>query len=98
MFKNKILHIIFYTPRYLAQGLIKIYQKTISLDHGPLAKYMPYPTCKYHPTCSEYGYQAIGLYGIIKGGLLTLWRILRCNPWSKGGYDPVPQPTKKIKH
>ena len=48
------------------------------------------PTCKYYPTCSEYGLQAIEKYGALKGGLLTIWRILRCNPFSKGGYDPVP--------
>ena len=48
------------------------------------------PTCKYIPTCAEYGLQAIEKYGAFKGGLLTVWRILRCNPFSKGGYDPVP--------
>ncbi len=46
--------------------------------------------CPYIPTCSEYGLQAIEKYGAFKGGLLTLWRILRCNPFSHGGYDPVP--------
>ena len=46
--------------------------------------------CPYTPTCSEYGLQAIEKYGAIKGGFLTLWRILRCNPFSHGGYDPVP--------
>lgn len=47
-------------------------------------------TCIYVPTCSEYGIQAIEKYGALKGGFLTLWRILRCNPFAKGGYDPVP--------
>lgn len=46
--------------------------------------------CPYIPTCSEYGLQAIEKYGAFKGGLLTLWRILRCNLFSHGGYDPVP--------
>ncbi len=64
-------------------GLIRFYQKYIS---GMKAT----PTCKYYPTCSEYGIQAIEKYGAFKGGLLTIWRILRCNPFSKGGYDPVP--------
>ncbi|MCT4612975.1 MAG: membrane protein insertion efficiency factor YidD [Clostridia bacterium] len=44
-------------------------------------------TCRYYPTCSDYTYQAINKYGIIKGGFLGLWRILRCNPFSKGGID-----------
>ena len=45
--------------------------------------------CKYHPTCSEYAVQAIGGYGILRGAVLAAWRLLRCNPWSHGGYDPV---------
>lgn len=48
------------------------------------------PSCKYHPTCAAYGYEAIARYGIFRGGGLTVWRILRCNPFSKGGVDPVP--------
>ena len=64
-------------------GLIKFYRTYLS----GLKKA---PTCKYIPTCSEYGIEAIEKYGALKGGLLTVWRILRCNPFSKGGYDPVP--------
>jgi len=45
--------------------------------------------CRYTPTCSEYTYQAIEKYGVLKGGLMGLKRIIRCNPFSKGGYDPV---------
>lgn len=45
--------------------------------------------CKYYPTCSEYTKQAIQKYGVIKGSILGIWRILRCNPFSKGGYDPL---------
>ena len=45
--------------------------------------------CRYHPTCSEYGYQSIEKFGLVKGGVKTVWRILRCNPFSKGGNDPV---------
>ena len=45
--------------------------------------------CKYHPTCSDYAVQAIGSYGILRGAVLAGWRLLRCNPWSHGGYDPV---------
>ena len=47
------------------------------------------PACRYHPSCSEYAYEAIEKYGIIKGGWLASWRLLRCNPFSKGGWDPV---------
>ena len=64
-------------------GLIKFYRTYLS---GLKAA----PTCKYIPTCSEYGIEAIEKYGALKGGILTMWRILRCNPFSKGGYDPVP--------
>ena len=46
-----------------------------------------HPTCKYFPTCSQYAIEALEKYGVIKGGLLAVWRILRCNPFSKGGQD-----------
>ncbi len=49
--------------------------------------------CPYFPSCSQYGLEAVERFGFIKGGFLMIWRILRCNPFSKGGYDPVP--TKK---
>lgn len=64
-------------------GMIRFYQKYLS----PLKVYTH---CKYIPTCSEYAVQAIEKYGVLKGGFLAAWRILRCNPFSKGGYDPVP--------
>ncbi len=62
--------------------LINFYRKYIS----PLKS----TKCPYYPTCSTYALQAIEKYGCFKGGLLAAWRILRCNPFSKGGYDPVP--------
>lgn len=49
------------------------------------------PCCKYFPSCSKYGLTAIERYGAVKGGTMTAWRLLRCNPFSKGGYDPVPE-------
>jgi uncharacterized protein len=45
--------------------------------------------CRYEPTCSSYAIQAVGKYGILRGSVLAVWRLLRCNPWSLGGYDPV---------
>jgi uncharacterized protein len=45
--------------------------------------------CRYEPTCSRYAIQALGEYGILRGLVLAAWRLLRCNPWSRGGYDPV---------
>lgn len=48
--------------------------------------------CIYTPTCSEYAMEAIEKHGVLKGSLLACWRILRCNPFAKGGYDPVPEP------
>ncbi len=62
---------------------IRFYQKYLS-------PFKRYGRCKYIPTCSEYAVQAIEKYGVLKGGLLAVWRILRCNPFSKGGIDPVP--------
>ena len=63
--------------------LIRFYQKYISPQMAPC--------CRFSPTCSCYGVEAIERFGAIKGTALTLWRILRCNPWSAGGYDPVPE-------
>lgn len=55
---------------------------------GPSA-IMP-PTCRYSPSCSQYTIEAVRRHGAIKGGLLALWRLLRCNPWGGHGHDPVP--------
>jgi uncharacterized protein len=66
----------------IALGLIRLYQKTIS-------QALP-PTCRFVPSCSEYAYQAIAKHGFLKGSLLAGWRILRCNPFNHGGFDPVP--------
>lgn len=73
--------------------LIKIYQKTLSLDHGILGKIFPNSSgCKFAPTCSEYGYLAVDRFGIIKGNVLLIKRVIKCNPWAKAGqYDPVPE-------
>lgn len=68
--------------KYIMIWMIRIYRKYLS----PLKS----TKCPYFPTCSEYGLEAIEKYGALKGGALAVWRILRCNPFSKGGYDPVP--------
>jgi uncharacterized protein len=60
---------------------IRLYQRLISPLLGE--------HCKYYPSCSEYAAQAIGDYGILRGLILAGWRLLRCNPWSHGGFDPV---------
>lgn len=60
---------------------IKIYQKTVSRALAP--------RCRYHPSCSEYAVQAIEKFGILRGLVLAGWRLVRCNPLSNGGFDPV---------
>lgn len=70
-------------PRLAALALIRLYQLTIS-------RALPAGTCRFYPTCSHYGFQAIARHGLLKGGWLATWRILRCQPFNPGGYDPVP--------
>ena len=67
--------------RWLVLGLIEAYRRAVS----PL---LP-ARCKYEPSCSTYASQAVRRFGILRGLILAGWRILRCNPWSHGGYDPV---------
>ena len=69
-------------PRYAVMALIKVYQMTVSPLLGP--------TCKYYPSCSHYGLEAVRRHGAIKGSVMAAWRVLRCNPWSNGGVDEVP--------
>jgi putative membrane protein insertion efficiency factor len=66
---------------WLALHAIRFYQRFVS----PM---LP-PTCRFYPSCSQYAYEAIAKYGIIKGTRLAAWRLLRCNPFGRGGYDPV---------
>jgi len=70
-------------PRFVLLGFIRLYQATFS-------KALPPNTCRFYPSCSHYGYQAIYKYGALKGGLMAAWRVLRCNPFNPGGIDPVP--------
>lgn len=82
-------NILFFWPRYSAIAVIKIYQKLFSFDHSWLKFFYPYGFCRFQPSCSEYAINAVEKYGLFKGGAKALWRLLRCHPWNKGGYDPV---------
>ena len=82
----------FYPVRFFIIGAIGIYQKILSFDHSPMGKTLyPHGFCRFNPTCSEYGKQCFLRFGVIKGGWLTIWRIFRCNPFSQGGNDPIPE-------
>lgn len=76
--------------RFIAKALIRIYQKLFSFDHSFWARPEVYRVCIHQPSCSEYTYQAIDKYGVVKGSWLGAKRISRCHPFAKGGYDPVP--------
>lgn len=67
--------------KYLFIGIIKLYQRLIS----PLFP----PSCRFYPTCSQYSIEAFHKYGVLKGFIKSVWRIIRCNPFNKGGYDPL---------
>jgi putative membrane protein insertion efficiency factor len=67
----------------LTLAAIRFYRRSIS-------PFRP-PACRFQPTCSEYGYEAIERHGVLRGGWLTVWRLARCHPFNKGGYDPVPE-------
>ncbi|MCD6576761.1 MAG: membrane protein insertion efficiency factor YidD [Anaerolineaceae bacterium] len=80
----KDLKITFFNfPQLFILALIRLYQKIISPA-------LPGNTCRFYPTCSHYSYQAVYKYGAIKGSFMAIYRILRCNPFNPGGYDPVP--------
>lgn len=85
--KFLILTAIRFYQRYLSfdTGILKFLFLTLRLRSGQAQ------ACRFQPRCSEYSYQAIERYGIITGSVLGVKRILRCHPWSNGGYDPVPK-------
>lgn len=78
--KTLILN-IWVTPRNLPIAFVLFWRKLISPLYGDI--------CRYHPTCSAYGLGSLQQHGVIYGSALTIWRIFRCNPWSKGGVDEV---------
>ena len=65
--------------KYLGIAFVQLYRYT-------LARVLP-PSCKYHPSCSQYALDALRRYGLVRGSILAGWRLLRCNPWSHGGVD-----------
>ena len=69
--------------RWIGIGLVQAWRHTFGL-------LTPAGTCKYHPSCSQYALDAFRELGLVRGGILAGWRLLRCNPWSKGGVDDVP--------
>jgi len=69
--------------RWILQRLIRLYRAVLSPMLGA-------GKCRFSPTCSEYAHEAIEVHGALKGSLLAVWRILRCQPLCRGGYDPVP--------
>lgn len=81
---RQVLGLIGWPIRALLLGLIWTYRHTVS----PM---LP-PTCRYHPSCSAYGFEALTVHGAAKGSVLAVWRVLRCNPFTPGGLDPVPRP------
>lgn len=83
------MHFLANYSRFFVLKLIKLYQKILSLDHGVFHSLFPHGYCRFNPTCSEYAYRAVEKYGILAGGLKAVWRIMRCNPFSKGGNDPL---------
>jgi len=77
--------------KHIVLGAIRFYQKYLSFDTGILKfLFLTDKACRFNPTCSEYTYQAIERYGIMRGLVLGMKRIIRCHPWSKGGRDPIP--------
>jgi len=72
--------------RSLLLVVLRLYRRFVSPLYGPV--------CKYHPSCSAYALEAVETHGAARGSALAAWRVLRCNPFSDGGYDPVPAPRR----
>jgi putative membrane protein insertion efficiency factor len=86
--KNKtIQNFIFLVPRRILLFGIKVYQRTLSPDHGFFKHRFPYGYCPFFPSCSAYAHEVIEKDGAIVGSFRALWRIIRCHPWTKGGVD-----------
>lgn len=75
--------------RMIVVAMIRLYQRTLSGDHGWLQGLFPYGVCRLYPSCSEYTRQAVLKYGVVRGLFRGLRRLLRCHPWGDSGHDPV---------
>jgi len=73
--------------KFFVLSLIRFYQATLSFDHGPLRRLFPGGYCKFQPSCSDYAYLAVSKYGVWRGSLKAIWRVMRCTPFSRGGLD-----------
>lgn len=74
----------------MSRLLIDVVLAPVRLYRRYLSPLKPTPSCRFHPTCSEYAIQAVETHGVLKGVALATWRVLRCHPFNPGGYDPVP--------
>jgi len=85
----RFLKFLILLPRRIVAAFIQFYQKNFSPDHSARGKNKyPFGYCRYTPTCSEYAKESVSKHGVVLGGVKALWRVFRCNPWSKGGWDP----------
>jgi putative membrane protein insertion efficiency factor len=78
----RVLSAVVSLPRRAVLGVLRFYQLFVS----PMTP----PTCRYYPSCSQYAVVAVTRHGVLRGGALAAWRVLRCNPWTRGGVDDVP--------
>ena len=76
-------------PRNLLVKLIIFYQRTISPDHGIFSGHFPYGYCRHYPSCSEYAKQSIARFGVVRGGVKAIFRVIRCNPWTEPSVDLI---------
>ena len=83
-----LLYTLALIPRNICVAILRVYRAVISPLYGDV--------CRYYPSCSQYALEAIQQHGAVKGIALGLWRIVRCNPWAKGGIDDVPQLTTTV--